>query len=799
MRLLVLLLFFSPLTAFAQFALSGRVIETGTNEPLPSASVILTFNGKGTTSNVDGFYTLLNIPSDSAIIRVSYIGYNSLEIKLSKEILKRQLIIELEPSAATLSTVEIKADAFQFINVTSGVSQATLSTKQIALLPSVGEVDIFRSLQLLPGVGGTNESSSGLYVRGGTPDQNLVLLDGMTVYKVDHFYGFFSAFNANAIKDVQLYKGGFPAKFGGRLSSVVDMTGKTGSFEKIKGGVGLNLLSINGYFEMPISKRISFLLAGRRSYTDFIQSNVFKNIAGNFNRDNTFAGANSNLRVGTNVLSLEPVFYFYDWNSKLTIRPSDKDVVAVSLYNGKDFLDKSRRYSRPLIPGTYDRLFNVVIAENNNWGNRGASAKWGRQWNSKFYTNVLVAGSEYFSNYDRNASLKLEIPARDSVIFSARQTTREVNKVRDYTGRIDAEWLLSSMHKLEMGLSLTQSEVRYSNLRNDTLLILEKNQTAAYSSAYISDTWKPLTKLAITAGVRTSFYGLTNQYLVEPRLSFALQLTEQTKLKGAYGQYNQFVNQIINENLSEGSRDFWLMADGKDVKLSSSQHTIFGLSHETNGWLFDVEAYQKKVQNISEFSLRFRTNARITSATQLFFNGNGFAEGIDFLIQKKQGNYTGWISYTVGRVRNTYADFNDGLEFPALNDQLHEFKIVQNYALGAWNFSSTFIFGSGKPYSEPAGQYSLSLLDGRTVNYVGIGSKNGSRLPPYHRLDLAVHHKFIFDKVGKIKGDVGVSFFNLYNRTNIWYYEYDFTQKPAVTTSVTYLSFTPNLSLNIDF
>lgn len=789
-------------SGYAQFTLTGKVAEVNTNEPLPFATLILRFSGKGTTSNGDGYFTLLNIPSDTTTLQVSYIGYNTKQIKLSNEILKRGKIqIELEPSTATLTAIEVKADAFQFVNVSQGVSQATLSTKQIALLPAIGEVDIFRSLQLLPGVGGTNESSSGLYVRGGTPDQNLVLLDGMTVYKVDHFFGFFSAFNANAVKDVQLYKGGFPARYGGRLSSVVDMTGKTGSFEKIKGGAGVNLLSLNGYFEMPLSKKISFLAAGRRSYTDILQSNVFQSISNNFIGGDNFSGINNNALTNTNIYTIQPIFYFYDWNSKLSIRPSDKDVVAISLYNGKDFLDESRRYSRPLIPGQYDRVFNAVVSEKTNWGNRGISAKWSRQWNKNFYTNALLAGSEYFSNYDRDASLKLEIPAQDSVIFGVRQTTKEENRVRDLTARWDAEWLVSSTHKIELGASFTQSDIHYKNLRNDSLLILEKTQSGQYSSLYVSDNWQPLKKLSLTGGLRASYYQLTNQYLYEPRFSFAYFLTEKTKLKGAYGSYHQFVNRIINDNLTEGSRDFWLMADGQQVKLSSAQHYIFGFSHETNGWLLDVEAYHKDLQNLTEFSLRFRTGAQINNATQLFFNGNGYAEGIDFLVQKKQGNYTGWVSYTLGRVRNTFPDFNDGKEFPALNDQLHEFKFIQNYSLrgGMWNFSSTFIYGSGKPYSEPAGQYALSLLDGRDLSYVGVGTKNGSRLAPYHRLDFSVHHKFLVDKKGKIKGDLGVSLFNLYNRTNIWYYEYDFTQKPAVTTRVTYLHFTPNLSMTIDF
>jgi len=786
--------------ALAQFTFSGKVVEANSNEPLPFASLIQKYSAKGTTTNADGYFTLSNLASDTTTIRVSYIGYNTKEVKLSPEIVKqRKFLIELEPSVAALTEVEVKADAFQFVNVTSGISQATLSTKQIALLPSIGEVDIFRSLQLLPGVGGTNENSSGLYVRGGTPDQNLVLLDGMTVYKVDHFFGFFSAFNANAVKDVQLYKGGFPARYGGRLSSVVDLTGKTGSFEKIRGGAGVNLLSLNAYFEMPISKKISFLIAGRRSYTDVLQSNVFQNISKNSIQNKNTTGINASALTNTSVNTLQPLFYFYDWNAKVSIRPSDRDVLTLSFYNGQDFLDQSRKYSRPLIPGQYDRLFNGVVAEKTNWGNQGLSGKWSRQWSSKFYTNVLLAGSDYFSNYNRNAGLKLEIPAQDSVIFSVRQATKEDNLVRDLSARLDAEWLLSQAHKIELGMSITKSDINYKNLRNDTLLILERKQNSPYSTLYVSDTWQATKKLSMTGGFRASYYQLTDQYLYEPRFSFAYFITDKIKFKGAYGNYYQFVNRIINENLSEGSRDFWLMADGDQVKLSGSQHYIVGFSHETNGWLFDVEAYHKDLQNISEFSLRFRTGAQITSATQLFFSGKGYAQGIDFLLQKKQGNYTGWASYTVGRVRNTFADFNDGKEFPALNDQLHEFKITQNYTLGAWNFAATFIYGSGKPFSEPAGQYSLSLLDGRDLSYIGVGTKNGSRLAPYHRLDVSIHHKFMFDKARKIKGDFGLSVFNAYNRTNIWYNQYDFTQKPALITEVTYLNITPNISLAIDF
>ena len=312
----------------------------------------------------------------------------------------------------------------------------------------------------------------------------------MTVYKVDHFFGFFSAFNANAVKDVQLYKGGFPARYGGRLSSVVDMTGKTGSFDKMKGGAGINLLSLNGYLEVPVSKKISLLAAGRRSYTDILQSNVFQNISQNFLAGKSFSGINNSALINTDVYTIQPLFYFYDWNSKLSIRPSDKDVIAVSLYNGKDFLDQSREYIRPLIAGQYDRIFHAVVSEKTNWGNQGISAKWSRQWSPKLYATALFAGSEYFSNYNRDASLKLEIPTQDSIIFGVRQTTVEENRVRDLTAKIDAEWLASPKHKLEFGVFITQSDIHYKNLRNDSLLILERNQNGLYSSVYVSDQWQ---------------------------------------------------------------------------------------------------------------------------------------------------------------------------------------------------------------------------------------------------------------------------------------------------------------------
>jgi ferric enterobactin receptor len=797
----LLLSFVLPAGSFSQSNLlvSGIVKDIDSGEALPSANVFIKGSYIGTTTNVDGFFTLLNLPSDTTTLEISYVGYSMQVIKLNNAIIGKRLVISLKPISTSLQELVITDNSNKFLKTNSGVSHATIATKQLSLLPSIGEVDIFRSLQLLPGVSGTNENSSGLFVRGGTPDQNLVLLDGITIYKVDHFFGFFSAFNANAVKDVQLYKGAFPAKYGGRISSVVDLSGKTGNFEETHGEIGLNLISINGYLEVPISKKVSFLFAGRRSYTDVLQSGIFKALRGNLLDEEPFPNLpNNTANLNSTVNVIEPIFYFYDWNSKISFKPSDKDLFSLSLYQGADYLDKSRDLNLTINNVAPQPIVaQVNIDEFTNWGNRGAALRWSRQWNPKFYSNVNVAASTYFSDYIRNGALDVTIPEADSVIFSGKQVTVEDNNVNDFSLRIDNEWLLSSTHNLELGFAYTKSGIVYDNVRDDSLVLLSRQQNASFSAIYLSDSWQATPRLKIIGGIRATYYDLTEDILVAPRLAATYEVNDRIKLKGAYGKHYQFVNQITNENITGGSRDFWLLADGNQVKVSSANHYISGISYETNGWLFDMEGYYKQLYGLSEFSLRFQRGPQ-RDLTNLFFSGNGIAKGVEFLVQKKQGNYTGWVSYTLGRVTYNFPEINDGLDFPALHDQRHELKIVQSYqANSEWNFSASFIFGSGKPFSEPEGKYSVELLDGRTSSYVNIGPKNGSRLPFYHRLDISAHH--FFPLGNKLKGDLGISIFNFYGRQNIWYLSYDFAQDPVLITEVRYLGFTPNVSLNIKF
>ncbi|MFY0653714.1 MAG: TonB-dependent receptor [Cyclobacteriaceae bacterium] len=808
------------ISAFAQEqrTLAGIIKSAGNGERLPFATVLIKGTTKGTTTNVDGHFSILQAPASKLTLQITYIGFNPKEIELEAGEDMLDLAIELSDTQISLDEIVISAENYKFMNASSGISTYKVSPQQMHSLPSFGETDIFRSLQLLPGISGTNESSSGLYVRGGTPDQNLVLLDGMTVYNVDHFFGFFSAFNADAVKDVQVYKGAFPAKYGGRLSSVVDMTGKSGDQNQFHGGVSLNMLNAKAYVQVPLFSKGSFVLSARRSYTDIIQSGLYNSIFDVFNqtsandtqtpqqgaggggaaggpgggRGGNFGG---NLQ-GLDVATVEPDFYFYDLNSKFNFNPSDRDVISLSLYNGQDYLNESNDNSRTIDArgNQPSRRIDRGVYELNEWGNRGASLKWSRQWDARFYSNILVAYSNYFSQYNRDVNIGIYNADADTLQLARNNGTFEDNDVTDLTFRIDNEFQLNAQHKLDFGLWATESKTDYDFIRNDTLTILDRSQESWYLAAYAQDTWNPMPDLSINAGIRATYFGATEKTYVSPRLSAKYKLNDKVSFKAAYGKHYQFVNRIVNENITEGSRDFWLLADDDLLGVSSADHYIVGVSHETQDFLFDVEAYRKDLSNLSEFSLRFQRND--IDISRLFFSGTGIAQGIEFLLQKKTGKFNGWVTYTLAEVFHTFPDLNEGNSFPALHNQQHEFKLVNSFELGDWTLGLTWVYGSGKPYTEPEGYYNIELLDGREFSYTSVGTKNGSQLPAYHRMDFSAHYGF---NIGKSEVDMGMSIFNLYGRKNIWYREFDFTELPPSITDIRYLGFTPNLSLSINF
>lgn len=797
------------------FTFRGQVVDKETGETLPYATIYVKNTLLGTTSNVDGYFSILNMPSDTSTVIIQYIGYKSTEIKLYPEMLseKGPTVFSISGSADELDEVVILAQQEHMIK-SSGISTLSVSPKQLAALPSLGEKDIFRSLQLLPGISATNETSSGLYVRGGTPDQNLVLFDGFTVYHVDHFYGFFSAFNANAIKDVQLYKGGFEAKYGGRISSVVDLTGKNGNTESASGNVGISAISVNGSVEAPFDDgKGSIFIGARRSFTDIIRSGLYKDVFDLFEEDNqnTQQGPGAGPgggggRFGFNQIENEPDFYFYDLNAKISYRPSAKEIVSISFYNGVDKLDNSNDFSNQGFGGfggfgggNGGNGGNLNINNNttdlNSWGNMGSSIRWGRQWSDKIFTSTVLSYSRYFTDRD---SYSLTEVTRDDSTFTMRNGTVEDNNVVDFTFKSEVEYQLSRSHMLGFGVQSTDNRINYTQVRNDTLNILDRDDKGYTAAFYAQDTWRPSESLTVVPGIRLSWYSGTSQTYTEPRISVSYELSERLTVKGAWGKYYQFVTRVVREDFTQGSRDFWLMATDDVNPVSSATHYIAGFSFELDQFLFDMEAYHKDMQGLTEYTLRFSNNFRAQDqgTTELFYEGTGYARGVEFLLQKKVGAYTGWIGYTLSEVIHNFPGIADH-SFYALNDQTHEFKAVNSLRAGNWTFSATWIYATGKPYTSPVGGYEITLLDGTVNSYVSVGEKNAFRLPDYHRMDVSVNYGW--DWGSKAKAEVGLSVFNAYNRTNVWYKTFTIAEDELIVTDVNTVGFTPNLFINLMF
>ncbi len=782
LQLFFLLLFNS---SYSQVVLTGYIEEEGSGERLPYSNVYVSELEIGSSANENGYYTLIGEIKSGMILKASYVGYKTQNIILTDDMLNGNLVISLTALTSTLNEVVVSTESSKFLQASAEISNHRMSVQQISLMPSIGEVDIFRSLQLLPGVSATNENSSGLYVRGGQPQENLVLLDGIKVYNVDHFFGFFSAFNANAIKSVDLYKGAFPSKYGGRLSSVIDLTGKVGSFNEVKGGLNVNLLSASGSIEIPFLDKFSFFATGRRSFTDILQTSFFEKIYDQFDPDDDIE----------NLDPWVPNFNFFDLNAKLSYKPTRDDLITFSFYSGEDNLvetSDTRRFQYPNFGDIDEIEIRGDLDRISRWGNNGYSFKWSRQWNPKFFNTLNVSYSQYYNYQDDSYFVNAIIPDLDSTIFDLSVILDQDNKVEDFTARYDAELLSGKNNKFEIGLEFTRSDIDYLFVRDDTLSIIDNSQLSDLYSAYISYNLTSVKNLNLKVGLRASRYELTKENYLAPRFQLDYEFIKNVKIKLGYGVHNQFVKQIIGENVTSRSRDFWQLSDDSDINVGESTHYIAGLSYENSSWLIDAELFYKDIKNITEFSLRFQN----TNLNSLFFNGDGEVKGFETLVQKKIDKYTGWISYTYIDAENIFPLLNYGDPFPAPNTQKNEFKIFNNYEINGWNFSLNFIYGSGKAFTEPSYNYNITLLDESELNYIGVGPKNGSLLPDYHRLDLSVHHIF---NIQKSKGDIGVSIFNLYNKINTWYYEYNFDQRPYARQTKKYLGLVPNVSFKLTF
>ncbi|MEI8135080.1 MAG: TonB-dependent receptor [bacterium] len=722
--------------------ISGFVTDSASGETIVGARVRIRALKIGAVSNKSGYYTL-HVPTDEDVmIEVSSVGYQSIteQMKFSEnENIRRNFMMRVESIKGNEVTVEAVRNRVQ----ETQISQVTIAAKQVHDIPRAGEADLFRILQLLPGVQTSSEISSGLYIRGGSPDQNLILLNGTVLYNPSHFFGFFSTFNPDAIKDVELIKGGFPAEYGGRLSAVLSVTDIDGDRNTTKGKFSLGLISSRATIETPVGSG-ALVLSGRRTYIDVVLK---------------AAGLQDQLEL--------PAYYFYDLNAKITQNPSPNDKISLSGYLGSDHLDFAAS--------------NVVNNITMGWGNKAAALEW-----------THIFGNDLFSKIDINASNF----SSGFTFGSSTQPFRWDNAINDYTARFSLEYNPNDRNSIRTGIQGTVYHTRLKIQVGDNPASADLSQTPFYGALYVQDEWKPslfsTDPLAITAGLRLDKISSNSEIGIDPRLSLRYIINPSFSIKASYGIYHQYLKLASNQLISVF--DIWSPTDEIQGPQRADQYVLGISTAPWENYTFEIETYYKKMYNLAELRPNIRS---ANSLEDVLFVGNGKSYGVEFFLQKQVGRLTGWFGYTLAWTWRTFPDINQGKEYPPTYDRRNDFNLVLTYMLNdRWTLGTTATYGTGQAYTQIT---ALAPNFENPAHTIPIeGDKNSLRLPPYNRLDLsATHHFSLFSKTRNAEFDIDI--YNVYNYRNVWISQVDQSGNPAQIKYVRLLPILPTVSISVQF
>lgn len=756
--LLLLLTFFAVgySDAYSQntrASVSGFITDASTGETLLAANVALLEINRGTTTNTLGYYSLTNLPSGDYTIAVSYIGYEVFRIPVRLEN-EQNLRLDISLQPEVIIGEEIVVESTREQEELKNIGRAQITTQTIKALPAIFEADVFRSIQYLPGVKAASDFSSGLYIRGGSPDQTLILLDRTTVYNPSHFFGFFSTFNPDAIKDVRLYKGGYPPEYGGRLGSVLSIYNKDGNRNDYQATVTLGMLASRVAIEGPIRKG-SFMLAARRSTLEPLLGAL------RANNDN-----------------IPSLFYFLDTNGKVNIDVTKNDKVSIAFYSGKDRVD---------FPFGDDAAFKL------HYGNQTISSNWTHIFSEKVFSNFVLTGSRYFN-----------FPSFE---IGGTPFNRD-NNIYDLSLKADIEYLPSEKHTVATGIWAGVFTFRIQD-QFDGQNTFGQRIHAQYASWYAQDEWRPNSDWKLLGGLRLNAFSDGNYLRLEPRISIEYLRWQRIRLQSAYGRYNQFFTLITNEAFS--GFDLWLTSD-EGIQPAYGDQFILGVKTlPIEGYGFDVEGYYRTMKDLFELD-PFLPDAAGLAYADLFRFGDGSAYGVEAMFEKRSGPLTGYIGYTWGYTWRRFPGFNTdpmhnkntGLEaaarfYPPKYDRRHDVNLILNYTLNQkWKITTAWVYATGQAYTKVLGRYAL-LDDPFSANEFNnaftVGKVNASRLPAYHRLDLSLQRK---GNMLGLETLLQIQIINAYNRRNVWFQSFDFDENPVQQTDVTLLPIIPALSFTIN-
>ncbi len=808
MRLLlpILLCFVAPIgNLFAQTVppratISGYVREAGSQEALIGVNVYLPGTTTGTTTNTYGFYSLTLPTQDSVRLAYSFVGYESSERTVALRTSK-SLNVFLTPGRL-LTEVDVKAGRTEEkISETAQMSQIDVPIAQIKKIPAfLGEKDVLKVLQLMPGVQKGSEGQTGIYVRGGGPDQNLIILDEATVYNANHLFGFFSVFNGDALKSVELTKGGFPARYGGRLSSVIELNMKDGNREKLHGEGGIGLIASRLTLEGPFTKnkKGSFLVSGRRTYLDVIAAPLIASAS----EGKTKAG-----------------YYFYDFNAKANYDFGAKDKIYLSGYFGRD-----RFYAKDNDGGS-----DVGIG----WGNATGTLRWNHLFSQKLFANLSLIYSDY------EFKISADNRSADTITTSLRYSSG----IRDLSAKLDFDYYLSPRHSLRFGTQtvfhrFTPSAIVVQNASINEFRRDVEAIHAVESGLYAEDTWRPNERWRVNGGMRLSLFsqGAINYLRPEPRLSASYQLRPSLSAKASYATMNQYIHMLSNTGIGLPT-DLWVPTTDR-VNPQQSRQVAIGLAKDFaddfalgKGFALTVEGYYKTMQNIINYKegASFLLIDDPTSAERVRWEdnvtaGKGWSYGAEILFQRKTGRLSGWLGYTLSWTQWQFPELNGGKPFFPRYDRRHDISVVGIYELSKRiTLSGTWVYGTGNALTVPVANYwAYGHAPGLQTVYGNNGAqsiiaplfsygsqvseygqqKNSFRAEPYHRFDVAIQ----FHKRKKYHERTWeFSLYNAYNRRNPFFYQLESVSQgqnqPTRTALFRYSVFpvVPSFSYNFKF
>ena len=725
-------------------AFSGIIFDKETGERLPYASILLLDKNTVVSTTVDGTFSIRLTDSASSILQIKYIGYYTLDTLIHSENQVQFLNLGLVRRSQDIPTVEVKGDKLEMVNFSDEAGHLTFNPIKFSDLPNYGETDIFKALQLLPGIS-TQENSSQLNIRGSSADQNLVMFDGFTLYNLDHFFGTFSALNPNVIKNIQVYRGGFDSRYGERVSGIIDITGKSGNQQKPEFYGGINLISGNLTTEIPLTKKMTLVAAGRRAYSD-IYSSWFADalLSDKFGQTRRISTQDANV--------ITPKFYFSDYNLKLTYNLNKQENISFSLYGAKDNLNSSNV--------TSDSRGETDTDDINKWGNYGFGISWKKQWNVNYFTNFQMGHSGYFNDYSNNTVF---IPADSPINLSDTVTeiTNESNELTDYFAALQNNYFLNQSNELEFGFSAKYNRFTYYKDASREFIYSNLDNSAFLFSLYFQDKISLGQNFKIKPGIRTNYYGKTEKIYFEPRFAASYKTGLGITFKIATGRYFQFLNKSATEQSYGYNRDFWVLSDDDVNPIVSSNHFILGGSFENENLFFDIEGYYKTVKGLQEYLFvqnpgqSENPNTGSTSSDSglsRFISGDGKAIGIDFLAKYENSHFTSWLAYSISKASRNFAEINNGKEIPALYDQTHEIKWTNIYSYKKWNFSTLTLFTTGHPYI-------VSSTKDDDFNTTRVYD----RLPDYFRIDFSLNYNF---NIGQFNIKPGLSILNALNTEN---------------------------------